>query len=114
VHINSINHNVRRTPDRPGISPLHVMGIYHSWNGNYYLYEAHPCVTNASPARLGWEWLPYEDYSAAVPLPRYISAIGAGLVMPLSAYTKEHDMTHDDGFKNIGDWIDAAAAQVTR
>jgi hypothetical protein len=34
--------------------------------------------------------------------------------MPLSVYTNEYDMTHDRGFKNIGAWIDAAAAQVNR
>jgi hypothetical protein len=114
VHVNNINHNIRRAPDRRGISPLHVMGVYHSPNGNYYLYEKHACMTNAAASELGWEWLPYEDYTAPVSLPRYIPAIGAGLVMPLSVYTKEYDMTHDDGFKNIGAWIDTAAAQVNR
>jgi hypothetical protein len=99
-------------PDRHGINPLHVMGIHHSTNGNYYLYEKHPIATNSAAAELGWEWRQYEDYNGAVPLPQYIPRVEPGYVMPLSAYTAEYDMTVDDGFKNIGAWIDAAAAKA--
>jgi antiphage defense system Thoeris ThsB-like protein len=112
VHLNGINHHVRHAPDRRGINPLHVMGVYHSPNGNYYLYEKHPAVTNEAAAELGWEWRPYEDYTDPVPLPRYIPRIDFGYVMPLSVYAGEYDMKADDGFKNIGAWIDAAAAKV--
>ena len=48
VHLNSINHHTRKTPDAYGINPLHFMGIYHSSNGRYYLYEKHVVVTNAA------------------------------------------------------------------
>jgi antiphage defense system Thoeris ThsB-like protein len=114
VHINSINHHARKIPDQRGINPLHVMGVFHSANGNYYLYEKHVVVINDARAELGFEWRPYEDYVDAVPLPRYIPHINAGYVMPLSVYTREYDMTGDEGFKNIGSWIDAAAVQLGR
>jgi hypothetical protein len=114
VHVNSINHHARRVPDRPGISPLHWMGVYNSPNGNFYLYEQHVVVTNTAAAELGFEWRPYEDYTTPVPLPRYIPNIDVGYVMPLSVHTAEYDMTTNEGFRNIGAWIDTAAAQVGR
>jgi hypothetical protein len=67
VHLNGINHNVRRTPDRRGVNPLHVMGVYHNHNGNYYLYDWHLVVRNAATAELGYEWRPFEDFTDRVP-----------------------------------------------
>jgi hypothetical protein len=114
VHVNSINHNIRKTTDRLGTSPLHMMGVFHAANGNHYLYEKHVVVTNAATAELGYEWRPYEDFADPVPLPRYIPIPAVGYVMPLSIHAREYDMGRDDGFKNIGTWIDAAATQAGR
>lgn len=114
VHLNSINHHTRKTPDAYGINPLHFMGIYHSSNGRYYLYEKHVVVTNAAAAELGFEWRPYVDFTDPVPLPRYIPRVDVERVMPLSVYAREYDMKREDGFNNIGAWIDTAAAQVGR
>jgi hypothetical protein len=114
VHVNSINHHIRKTTDRPGVSPLHVMGIFHAANGNYYLHEKHPAVTNAATAELGYEWRPYEDFADPVPLPKYIPIPSVGYVMPLSVRAAEYDMGRDGGFQSIGVWIDAAAAQAGR
>ena len=114
AHLNGINHHIRKTPDQHGINPLLVMGIYHAPNGSYYLCEKHVVVLNASAAELGFEWRRYEDFTDPVPLPRYIQHIEVGYVMPLSVCTREYDMTRDDGFNNLGAWIDAAAAQVGR
>jgi hypothetical protein len=113
VHINSIDHNIRKTTDKPGISPLHVMGIFHAANGDHYLYEKHVVLTSAATAELGYEWRPYEDFADPVPLPPYIPSPAVGYVIPLSIYTREYDMGHD-GFKNIGLWIDAAAVEAGR
>jgi hypothetical protein len=44
-------------------------------------------------------------------LPKYIPRIGINEVVPLSRYTYEYDMMRDDGFKNIGAWIDLAFEQ---
>lgn len=114
VHVNSINHNIRQTTDSAGINPLHIMGVFHSPNGNHYLYEKHPIVTDAAQAQLGYEWRQYEDFLDAVPLPRYIPSLAVGHVMPLSICTDEYDIGRDGGFKNIGEWIDAAAIQAGR
>jgi hypothetical protein len=88
VHVNSIKHNIRQTTDRPGISPLHVMGIFHAANGSYYLYEKHAVVKDAAEAELGYEWRPYEDFLDPVLLPKYIPSPAVGYVMPLSVYTE--------------------------
>lgn len=114
VHLNGINHHIRRMPDQRGVNPLHMMGIYHHHNGNYCLYEKQVVVTNTATADLGFEWRPYKDFTDPVPLPKYIPAISFGFVMPLSICTREYDMTADDGFKNIGSWIDVAAALAGR
>lgn len=39
VHINGINHNVRRAPDALGYNPLDAMAVYKDPNGKYYLWE---------------------------------------------------------------------------
>jgi hypothetical protein len=124
VHINSINHNQTKAPDLPGVNPLHIIGVWNTlhimgvWkneNGTLYLVERHPIVVNAATAELGWEWRYYEDYKdALLRLPKFVSHIGVQEVVPLSRYTVEYDMMRDGGFKNIGDWIDKAAAEVGR
>ena len=114
VHLNGISHHIRKTPDQHGINPLHMMGVYHAPNGSYYIYEKRVVVINAAAAELGFEWRPYEDFTGSVPLPRYIPYIDVGRIMPLSICTREYDMMRDEGFNNLGAWIDAAAAQVGR
>ena len=39
VHINGLKHHQRQAPDLRGYNPLHLMGIYHSPEGRYYIYE---------------------------------------------------------------------------
>jgi len=114
IHLNGIKHHVRKTPDRPGISPLHVMGIYHSTNGTYYLAERHPEVSDRATGKLDWVWRLYEDHKDPVPLPRYIPSVEVDRVVPLSPYTAEYDMMQDGGYQNIGGWLDAAAIAVNR
>jgi MTH538 TIR-like domain (DUF1863) len=114
VQLNGINHHIRKTPDRIGLNPLHLMGIYHDQNGRFYLYEKHVVVKNAANAEVAFVWRPYGDFTDPVPLPKYIPAIPVAHVMPLSIYTREYDAATDDGFGNIGVWIDAAATQAGR
>ena len=109
VHINSLSHINRGTPDPQGYNPLKVMGIYHDPNGNYYLYEMRK---NGPGGDFGWRT--YLDYTTPVSLPQYIPSIPQGLVMPLSAYTSEYDFLGGMGHANIGAWIDAAATAVGR
>jgi hypothetical protein len=115
VHINGINHNITRAPDLLGVNPLHVIGIWRNEYGTFYLVEKHPVVVNTASAELGWQWRLYEDYKEALQkLPKYIPHLGVNEVAALSLFTAEYDMVRDGGFKNIGDWIDIAAAKVGR
>jgi MTH538 TIR-like domain (DUF1863) len=113
VHINGLNHHERRRPDPLGYNPLHCMGVFHSPNGCYYIYENFVEV-DPQTGQLGWAWRPYQDFKDAVELPRYIPSIQQGFVMPLARYTSEHDYAAQNGDANIGAWIDRAAVAVGR
>jgi hypothetical protein len=112
VHINNINHNLRRKPDPHGYSPLHLMGVYRDPNGKFYLWEQNVTISASGELKLQWE--PYEDFTDPVSLPRYTSNISVGYVMPLSRITREYDFMVDVGSKNIGKWIDDAADAAGR
>jgi hypothetical protein len=113
VHINSIDHHYTKAPDALGVNPLHVMGIWRNEYGTAYLVEQQPVVVDPATAQLGWQWVRYEDYKDPIQrLPRYIPHLGINEIVPLSRYTSEYDMIAHAGFKNFGDWTDAAAAQV--
>jgi hypothetical protein len=114
VHINSLNHHVRRAPDPPGYNPLHLMGVYRDLNGKFYLWEKSIVIKNVETGELGWEWQEYEDYTDPILLPRYIADVGVQHVIPLSWVTRQYDFVTEAGAKNIGAWIDAAAANVGR
>ena len=114
VHINGLNHVDTQAPSLRGYNPLHCLGIFHSPNGAYYLYEKVPDVVDPQTGTLGWRWVPYEDFKNPVPLPRYIPFVQHGYIMPLSAYVREYDFVAEVGHKNIGAWIDQAALVVGR
>ena len=115
VHLNSINHNQLRAPDPLGINPLHVLGIYRSATGSYFLAEKRPVVTNATTGELGFEWLLYDDYKDPLSsLPKYIPALGLNTVVPLSRYTREYDMMAGGGYQKLWSWIEAAAKEAGR
>jgi hypothetical protein len=113
VHLNSLNHHQRRGPDGLGLTPLYMMGVYRDLNNRYYLYER--CVdVDPQTAQPFWKWLPYEDYTDPVPLPRYINSLDPQHVISLSAVTSVYDMVADAGAKNVGVWIDDAAKAAGR
>jgi hypothetical protein len=112
VHINSLNHHQRQAPDTSGFNPLKILGVFHSSNGQFYIYEKR-YVTNLS-GQGEWQWLSYSDYTQSVSLPKYLRKPDVGYVMPLSSGTIEYDYCAHDGHKNIGSWIDAAAQAVGR
>jgi hypothetical protein len=112
VHINGINHNVRRAPDALGYNPLDAMAVYKDPNGKYYLWEK---VVGADVnGVLGWKWEQYDDFTDPIPLPRYLADMDAGYLRPLSTATSLYDFTANGGAKNIGAWIDDAAVKVGR
>jgi MTH538 TIR-like domain (DUF1863) len=113
VHINGLNYHERRTPDQLGYSPLHCMGVFHSPNGCYYIYEKFVEV-DPQTGQLGWAWRRYEDFKDAVELPHYIPSLTRGRIAILASYTCEYDYVGQNGHGNIGAWIDRAAAAVGR
>ena len=114
VHINSLNHNARRVPDPWGYNPLRSMGVYKDLSGRFFIWEKHVVIKNVETGELGWEWRAYEDYTDPVPLPRYITNIPFQHIMALSAVTREYDFIANEGAKNLGFWIDAAAVSAGR
>lgn len=114
VHINGINHHVRRGPDSLGANPIGRLGIYKGQDGQFKLYEWREIITNFLTGQRNSGWYPYEDYTQSVPLPRYLREPDVGYVMPLSSGTVEHNFAVDNGDKNLGDWVDQAAQAVGR
>jgi hypothetical protein len=119
VHINGLNHIDHRVPDPLGYNPLHILGIYKSWTGKFYLYEKRPVLVD--PLSLSWQnpfsqlnWQEYQDYTSAIPLPRYLPEPQIGWVQPLSGGAAEYDFALHSGRANIGEWIDRAAQDVGR
>jgi MTH538 TIR-like domain (DUF1863) len=114
VHINNLNHHIRRAPDHPGYNPLHLMGVYKKANGLFYICENRVVIRNVNTGELGWEWQEYEDHTAPVPRPRYMTHVSFqhGVPVPLSAVTSQYDFIVDEGAKNLGAWIDAAAVSA--
>jgi hypothetical protein len=113
VHVNGLNHHHRRTPDQRGFNPLHLMGVFHSANGKFYLYEKRE-EFNQLTGQNEWQWLPYNDYTNEVSLPRYLKSPQIGYVMPLATGAHEYDFVAGMGHKNIGAWIDSAAERAGR
>jgi hypothetical protein len=113
IHVDDIEPS-RTAPERPGLNPLHVMGLYQHENGHYYLVERHEVVKDVSTGALGFEWRLYADHPEPLVPPRYVGDIEMGRAAPLSLFTAEHDFLADDGVTNIAGWIDDAAAQVGR
>jgi hypothetical protein len=101
-------------PDRVGLNPLHVMGLYHHESGHYYLVERHEVVKDVATGTLGFSWRLYADHPDPVVPPRYVGDIEPGQAAPLSLFTTEHDFLADDGATHIAAWIEAAAAQAGR
>ncbi len=115
VHLNTINNIDQTGPDRLGLSPLPIMGIWRAPNGNHYLVERHMVLVNPATSELGFEWRSYEDFTDPVPSrPRYIPEMALGTVVPLARYTTEYDMVQHGGYQNIWSWIEAAAVSAGR
>jgi len=101
-------------PERAGLNPLHVMGLYQHESGHCYLVERHEVVKDVATGTLGFSWRLYADHPEPVVPPRYVGDIEPGQAAPLSLFTTEHDFLADDGATHIAAWIEAAATQAGR
>jgi hypothetical protein len=112
AHINSINHHQLRVPHLLGPNPLNYMGVGKVQDNalrapRYLLYEQ----------KTGWNgfgWYPYDEHTRAVDRPIWLPDPWPNHVMPLGAGAPVYDFVGQDGFKNIGAWIDAAAKAAGR
>ena len=103
VDINGINHHQDRVPHPRGPNPLAQLAVGKVRDDTYRLFE--------------WRnggWYRYDDYSLAVTMPRYLREPAVGYVTRLEEGTSFYDFASQNGSKNIGGWIDLAAARADR
>jgi hypothetical protein len=114
VDINELPSHQTGRPDTPALNTLEVMGIYHDFNEQFYLWEKRLDLVSVLPARYEWRWHRYEDYTNPVSIPAYLSDPAVGYIRPLSDGARSRSYVRDLGYQNIGQWIDFAASQVGR
>jgi hypothetical protein len=112
VDLNSIKHNIRRTPDPLGVNPLSLMGLRKEADGSWHLVERKP--VELENGHVGFEWHWYDDYQPPVPKPKFMPDIELGQIVPLSSYTKRYDFTGHSGSMNMSTWLDMAANEAGR
>jgi MTH538 TIR-like domain (DUF1863) len=103
VHISSIVDVKTGYGTHRGQNPLGYMAVANAPNGGCYLMEA-----------IDGRWLWYKDYTTAVKRPEYLQHFPASSIAPLSAGTREYDYTAQNGYRNLGGWIEDAAMAVGR
>jgi hypothetical protein len=108
VHINSIRHHITKQPSPLGHNPLGLMAIQKE-----QLTFRHPPKYYLVEYNRG-KWTRYADYDHPVDLPRYLTDPRPGERTLLFSGTRIYDYVGDDGHRNIGSWIDAAARAVGR
>jgi hypothetical protein len=117
VHLNSIRHHQTLTPHTRGHNPFEFMAVGKVQQGilstpKYYLYEKVAMPNGIAGYK--FEWVPYGDYTISVPLPQWLADPQPGYVTPLSHNTIVYDYIADNGYQNIGRWIDNAAQRAGR
>lgn len=106
IHINGIRDiNPPHATKARGINPAERMGVGRGQDGKFYLCEY-------DPQSRSWQW--YADHTRAVDLPDYLQAPAPGNVMSLDRGTHEYDWAGQDGHRNVGGWVDLAAAEAGR
>ena len=117
VHLNSINHHQTKGAHPRGRNPLAHMGIAKLQLNKRvppqnYLYEMN--LVPDGYGGLSERWNRYNDHTAPVKKPAWLTDPSVDHVMPLTANAAEYDYEQDHGHRNIGSWIDQAAKQAGR
>ncbi|ACK86188.1 TIR domain-containing protein [Methylorubrum extorquens] len=108
IHINGVKDiNYPHGTKARGKNPTSCIGVAQRSDGKYYL-----CEHVSGAAGSSWQW--YADYTRAVDLPAYLEAPNGNKVMPLSRGTQEYDWVAQNGYRNVGGWIDLAATEAGR
>lgn len=102
VHIHGIKDKDENTSTK-GHDPLAQMGVYKS-GGSIYLAE--------------WKdgkWVKYSDYTLAIPeRDLWFSAPATESVVQISSHCMAYDYVQQQGYQNIGGWIETAAGLAGR
>lgn len=114
VHINGLSHHERRTADTLGRNPLDYMAIGPGNDGKQYLYEKQLNTFNLLTGSDEGPWVRYKDYTNPVFLPHWLPSAAVGYVTPLSAGALTYNFVTEQGHRDIGSWIDAAAQKAGR
>lgn len=102
VDINGIAHHIERVPHRSGPNPLDFMAVGQMRDGTFRIFE------------LADGWVPYENYTRPVTLPKYLPTPAVDYVTPLSKGALWYDYQAENGSKNLGLWLDVAAIRAGR
>jgi hypothetical protein len=89
-----------------------MMGLRKDPDGSWHLVERKP--VELDNGNVGFEWHWYIDYQPPVPKPKFVPDIGAGEIIPFSAFTKRYDFSGNSGSMNISTWLDVAAIDAGR
>lgn len=102
VHIQGVQNKDKETSIK-GADPLAQMGLYRTDRG-IYLAEWK-----------GGKWVAYADYTLAIPEGSlWFNAPRTKSVVQFSTHCLNYDFTGQNGRKNIGEWIEAAAGLAGR
>lgn len=86
-----------------GIDPLTQVGLYKSDSGIYFAEKKND------------EWVQYADYKSAVsPSDLWFPAPTSKGIVPLSKHCLRYDFVKENGYENIGEWIELAAQGAGR
>lgn len=86
-----------------GTDPLTQVGLYRTDSGIYFAEKTDD------------KWVRYDDYKLAVnPAVLWFPAPNSKSVVPLSRHCLRYDFVEQYGHKNIGGWIETAAAEAGR
>ncbi|MCV6575957.1 MAG: TIR domain-containing protein [Cohaesibacter sp.] len=113
VHLNRLRHHKTQCEDILGINPLDYIAVGKVPDGSYYLFEKNYDWV-PQRGRFEWSWDRYADYQQTVTLPKFLPSPAIGYVSPLSSGCPQYCYVGDNGYRNIGSWIDDAAANVGR
>lgn len=111
LDINGLNHHRDGVAHERGPNPLSYMAVGKMKDGTYRLFERRQTIV---AGRWEWGWHRYAKFGWAVDLPKYLPDPQPDFVTPLDKGAFRYDFVQQQGHKNIGGWIDLAAARAGR
>ena len=102
VDIHNVENN-KQEVSKKGADPLSAMGLYRTANGIYLAEWS------------GGKWVAYKDYRLAIPeKDLWLEPPKDSVAVALNKHCLRYDFAGQSGRKNLGDWIETAAAMAGR